>query len=204
MADLEGVIDDHSSSSGSSLHIPSPKKHKLKRARGKLCKYSKGQKRKFISSSSSSSSSNSSEPDSDHMVHKKKGSAKKKCLGYQKSRSVTNIHLLDVFQKHYENLVTITKSCPLSVCNKLFSSGFISEDTWNHVITGQDSQLKKASLLLCDIRAHLKVCPEMLVEFVKLLEQDMSFDFLTCQIKGEFNIAVSFALICCYLQVISK
>ena len=202
------ATDDSETSSASSLDSPPPKickkvKRQVKSRKSKVAKKPiKGRKRKRLTSPASSSgssesllSSESDESPKRRMTSKSIGRAKKNRKEYRKSKSAlkaglpkdsrrTN-HLLEVFQKHYKSLVTMIKSCPIDISSALFSKGFIFEDTLNQVITGQDSQSKKAALLLCDVRAHLKVDPEMLVEFVKLLEQEKSFDFLTNQMKGK-------------------
>ena len=114
-----------------------------------------------------------------HKHHTKPVSAPD-CKGKQQSSC-----LLGVFQRHYNSLVSLIKTCPIEISSELFAKGFISEDTLNQVITGQDSQVKKAALLLCDVRAHLKVNPEAFTEFVSVLEQEKSFDFLASKMKGK-------------------
>ena len=94
-------------------------------------------------------------------------------------------HLLNVFQKHYDDLVTMIQSCPHVITNKLFTRRIVSAETLNQVITGQESTLKKASILLCDVRNHLTVNPEKLIEFVDLLKQERSLDFLTEKMMGK-------------------
>ena len=192
MEDIE-VISDDSNDSGSTLRTPPRKKQQPKRAHGKLHRgkavktLSKGRKRKHVQSSSSVSSDSLPTSDTESSSsYNRTRMAKKSRLESQKSINVLQKHaLLDVFQSNYDNLVTMIKSCPLTICGKLFSRGYISEDTWSQVVTGEASHLKKASLLLCDVRAHLKVHPHELIEFVKLLEEDKSFDILVDQMKGK-------------------
>lgn len=186
--------DDSNASLDTDVNIPPSKKlkHRVKSHKSKAAKKSrKGTKRKHVTSSSSSGLSqfltNSESDSSDHVTIRKKKCHKKSKLGQKgvlpRDHSRMN-HLLDVFQRHYKSLLVLIKTCPVIISSTLYSNGFISEDTLNEVITGQDSQLKKAALLLCDVRAHLKVNPEMLMEFVGVLEQEKSFDDLTNQIKG--------------------
>lgn len=156
---------------------------------------SRSTKRKHETSSSSSESLPTTNPADMSVTYKRVGKAKKFRKERWKTRSACKTslemdssrtkHLLDVFQKHYKSLVTMIKVCPVKFSSLLFSQGFISEDTLSQVVTGQDSQLKKAALLLCDVRVHLEINPEMLIEFVELLQQDKSFDFLADQMKGE-------------------
>ena len=199
---MSDLSDD--TSSGSSCHSPPlererskkvKKSRKLHKTRAVKVKR-KHLKRKHVSSSSSSSASLSGmEPDLSGPL-KKSSAVKKSRLEHKKSRSRSKCaesqlessqqsHLLNVFQRHYKSLVAMIKSCPVVVSSTLFSGGFISEETLNRVITGQDSHVKKASLLLCDVRAHLKHNPEALIEFIRLLEEDKSFEFLANQMKGK-------------------
>lgn len=169
-------MDISSCSSGSDLQSPSPKIHG--KSKKKFLYQGQLQKRKHSSSNSLPTSDSDS-----HGSYKRVRRTKKRRV--EKADFQQKNCLLDVFQKHYESLVTMIKSSPLTICTKLFSNRFISEDIWNQVITGQDSHLKKASLLLCDVHSHLKVHPDGLIEFVELLEQDASFNLLVCQMKGK-------------------
>ena len=62
-------------------------------------------------------------------------SSKSSCLKADKQRNT----LLHVFQRHYDNLVNVIRTCPLPVASKLFSKAFISQtDTLDLVTHGQD------------------------------------------------------------------
>ena len=139
MEDIEVSSDDLSSGSGRSFHTPPRKKREWpKRAHGKLHKGkalkipSKGRKRKYVQSSSSVSSDSVPTSDSDSPGGYNRAKMRKKsCLEDRKSRfksmdALRKRHLLDVFQRNYDNLVTMIKLCPLSICGKLFSKGYIS------------------------------------------------------------------------------
>ncbi len=212
MADFGELVtdsgDDHSTSSGTSPSPPPTKKSKkpakklgktrTSKSSSKSDHSSERRKRIRVTTSSSSGSAESlastESSSSDRATYKGIGKPMKCRKKLQKFKLASetgrpqdrNRSLLSIFQKHYEGLVALIESCPVGVSTKLFSRGLISEDTLSLVITGQDSQLKKAALLLCNVRAHLKVNPEMLSDFVKLLQQEKSFDFLTNQMKGKY------------------
>lgn len=94
-------------------------------------------------------------------------------------------HLLDVFQKHYDSLVTMIQICPQVITNKLFAKKIISDETLSKIVTGCDSKMTKASTLLCDVRTQLKVHPEKLIDFVNILKEENSLDFLTEKIMSK-------------------
>lgn len=179
-------------SSGTSTATPPPKKTKTKHHHDRKLQYSKktatkkGKSRKISSSSSGSNGSHESLLDMECPIprHGEKKACKSKAL-----HAVSNIHrrnnLLGIFKRYNKSLVTMIKSCPTNFSSMLYSKGFISDETWNQVITGQDSQVKKASLLLCDVHNALEINPEMLVQFVRLLKQDKYFDSLAEEIMGK-------------------
>lgn len=94
-------------------------------------------------------------------------------------------YLLNVFRKHYDSLVTMIQMCPQVITNKLFAKQIISDETLSKIITGCDSKMTKASTLLCDVRTHLKVDPEKLIDFVNILKEERSLDFLTAKMMGK-------------------
>ena len=175
-----------SSSSSISSESASLKKSRTKKkvssssGPSKLGEVKKQRKWKHVVRSSSDSTASPADKESDFMT----GKSVKKMKKHRKQTPKGRNYHLDIFQKHYHSLVTMIRSDLVSVSGLLFSNGFVSDDTLNEVLTGHRSQSTKAAILLSDVCGHLKINPEMLLEFVKLLEQEKSFDILTSKIRG--------------------
>ena len=201
MADSE-VSSDGTSSDTTSPAPPTPecakrssskkssggKQHKKHSHRGRQGRR-KG-KRKYVPSSSSASSSSrdsadSDSSDSDH-VSSKKRKCSKKASRHPGGKGGRKSALFDVFEKHYPDLETLTSSCVHAISSKLFSRKLISEHVWDQVITGQDSDTRKASKVLHNVRQTLKVSPGKLRTLVQVLEGEPTFDDLTTAIESEF------------------
>lgn len=188
-----------SSRSGASLKLSMPKKRKITKSKkkrkhlGKSCKASKSRKRKRVMTSPSSGSSEShsshSSVESDYAMCKRKGKTLKRSKVDKEARKHSThrrrMQLLSIFQSHYKNLVSIIKSSPVNTSSKLFEKGFIAEETLDRVVTGHDSKLEKAAILLSNVRSHLNVNPESLVNFITLLEEEKSFSFLANKMKSK-------------------
>lgn len=81
--------------------------------------------------------------------------------------------------------MTIIQSCPDSLANKLFSSKLLSDEVLDQVITGQDPNGKKASRILHTVSTYIKADPEKVLNFIRVLEEEPSFDDLIKEIHGK-------------------
>ena len=107
-------------------------------------------------------------------------------MAAQSSRDVPKKHLLDVFQKYFDKLVTLTQNCTVTIATKAFSGKMIPFDVLNEIITNKTSQRDKASLLLATILTDLSVTPHKLFEFIDLLKGEDFFHTIAEEMTGMF------------------
>lgn len=203
MAELCGGLTTSSNDSSSDSSSPPPRDRraptstrKLKGAhRHKVKKGSKKSKGERNSRSSSSvSSSHDSDSTSEHVTSKgskkharqKKSPRKRKFSNHSDKIGGQKIcGLFDIFQRHYSNLVKVIQTCPEPIANELFARKMMPAHVLSQVITGQDSQGKKASILLVNVSSVLEVYPEKLLDFINILKTEPSFAGITQRMLGK-------------------
>ena len=79
----------------------------------------------------------------------------------------------------------MTSTCVTSIASKLFSKNLISDDVQDQVITGQESDGKRASKVLYAVTKQIKIDPRKLLTLVEVLQQERVFDDITKEITGE-------------------
>lgn len=173
-------------SSDSSLSSPPPKRTKSsarhhKCSKGKEGDRAESRKRKVHNSTESTSSDSDDEHD------------KKRIHRHPKNLS------LEVFQECFGGLVEITQSFPEAIAAQLFSKKLISHAVLEELLTSQGcSGIHKASKILLSVGSILKVSPEKLKDFVKVIEQESAYDAVTSQIKSMPNHKNSVFICHCY------
>lgn len=154
---------------------------------GRKGKEKSKRKRKYMtssygvsSSSSASSESDTHDDDRDTSRRYSRRTATKPSKSFAANPQRKYIaKQLAIFQRHYSELETMISMCVDTVSNKLFSKGLISDNVLGLIITGQDSDRKKASKVLHIVRNAIKVNPEKLKVFVDILKEERSLKDLT-------------------------
>ena len=93
--------------------------------------------------------------------------------------------LFGIFRRHYNSLVTLTRTCVNTIADKLYSKSLISDDVLGQIITGHDADGTKASKLLYSVKQKLEVDPGKLRTLVEILREETVFDDLTKGIMSE-------------------
>lgn len=141
-----------------------------------------------VSRNSGSDSSTTRYPSASTMKHAK-GATKK--FSRQTSNPAKdqerqeNTLLFEIFQKYYEQLNAITRSCPNTIANKLFSKNMISVEVLDQVITGQDSSGKKASTVLFSVCSQIQANPQKLLDFIEVLKEESIYDDIAREIASK-------------------
>ena len=94
--------------------------------------------------------------------------------------------LFGVFRKHYSKLEMVMSTCVTTMTSKLYSANLVSEDVQDQVVTGQDSDTRKASKVLHSVKQQMKVDPGKLRMLIKVLREEPVFDDLTKEITSEY------------------
>ena len=79
-------------------------------------------------------------------------------------------------------------TCISTVTTKLFTRKLIPEDILGQVITGQDSDQKKAQNIVYSVQQQIKNDPGKLRTLVEVLQEEPVFDDLTKEIMSKSNI----------------
>ena len=88
-------------------------------------------------------------------------------------------NLFTVFRRHYDRLVTVTRSCVIALTAKLYARNIISEEVHDEIIECGKSNREKASKLLLHVKNQVSVHPGKLLELIDVLKEEPSFDHIT-------------------------
>ena len=158
--------------------------HKVKEGEGKW----KRKKRREPSPSSASSGSDSNSPDYHHK-------STKECVKKKKIRSKSSLITepsshkgrshLDIFHHHFNDLVLSITSCLSTVARKLYSRQMIPDEVLDEVLSCQGTKQDMASKLLLCVKRNIDLNPDVLLEFMDVLEEEPSCGEITKKITSE-------------------
>ena len=134
------------------------------------------------SSSTSSSSQDTTESESTDCDQVRVKHSKRSSTNPQQSEKTSA--LFDIFQKHYNSLVTMMGSCVSTIACKLYSKALISDDVLDQITDGHDTNSIKASKLVNSVKQRIKLNPEELKMFVQVFKEEPVLDSLTKEIEG--------------------
>ncbi len=106
--------------------------------------------------------------------------------GSQRKATKQSSLLFDIFRQHYCSLETLTSTCVTTITSKLYSNNLISGDVQDQVITGQDSDSRKASKVLHNLKQQITINPRKLLTLVEVLKEEPVFDDLTEGIASKY------------------
>lgn len=107
-----------------------------------------------------------------------------KTFAPNKTPDKTTKRYLEIFQRHYGDLVTAIQSCPVSIADKLFSRKLVSDEVHGQVITSQYERTH-ISRMVREIKNRISFAHDKLLEFIEVLEDEPSLENIAKQLKGK-------------------